>query len=452
MRIRLGKPIALRGIAFAMSGKFSYGHNPLIENITTDSRTAIKGDLYIPIRGNRFNGEDFVKEIIKSGCYTISSVHEEAHIQVKDTSRALLDFATYYNKNLPYILYRIGITGSVGKTTTKEFAKILLSAKYKTHANEGNFNNGIGLPMSILSAPRDSELLIMEMGMNHQGEISQLSECLCPDLAVITNIGTSHIGNLGSRENIARAKLEIECGMADGKVYVPAEEQLLTNAKNKVTLSLTDKSADFYLESIGGRVAIYKQGEKYAEANFAFSEEHLKKCLLFACAIAIDSGIPPALLSDKISIISTDNIRQKMFSIGKYIFYADYYNASPESILSSFDSVKSAKNLVGKSLLLGDVLELGDKSEEIHYGIGQSIPKGLFKSIFLFGNFAEHTARGAVNDGFPMERIHINTDLSRPEITALQINEYCDAGELILMKASRGVKLERVLDFFKERS
>ncbi len=449
MRIKLGAPMSLKEIACAIGGKLLSFCNPTIEYVSTDSREVLTGDFYIPIKGEKFDGEDFVEEVLQKGCYAISSKNENAHIFVKDSAGALLDFASYYNKTLPYILYRIGITGSVGKTTTKEFLKALLSTTYKVHANEGNYNNEIGLPMSILSAPQNSEILLMELGMNHQGEIHRLSNCLRPDMAIITNVGSSHIGNLGSKENIAKAKLEIADGMNEGRIYVLANEELLTDAKNRVTLSLTDSDADFYLRSFGSNIAVYKQGEKYAEAPFAFREEHLKKCLLFACAIAIDLGVDSLLLEEGISQISSVNLRQRIYNLDKYVFVDDSYNASLESIIASYDFVKSMGKSANKSLLLGDVLELGKISEDIHYQIGKSIDRGLFNSVFLFGNFAQHTKRGALDNGFPADRIHINTLLERPDITALQVKKYCTEGEIVLMKASRGIRLERILEHFK---
>lgn len=448
MRIKIQK-IPIQEIAFAMDGIYNGTNNPAIEYITTDSRKAESGDLYIPLKGKRFNGEDYVLELIGKNVFTVSELYSSAQIKVKSTTSSLLNFASYYSQNLPFILYKIGITGSVGKTTTKEFTKILFSTCYKTHANQGNFNNEIGLPISLLSAPIETEALILELGMNHRGEIERLSKCLCPDAAIITNIGSAHIGNLGSREEIANAKKEITEGMTGGKVYIPREEKLLYDLKNKVTVSIDSKDADYYLESLDERISIYKGGTKYTHANFVFKEPHLKKCLIFACALAIDCGIPPDILSKGISSISKYNIRQTIITKGDYLFYTDFYNASPESILASYNSIKNIPIINKKHLLLGDVLELGKMSQDIHYKIGQSIPKDLFDEIFLFGDFAHFTKDGAIESGFSESKIHINSLLSMPELTAMQIKKYCKFGDLILMKASRGIRLERVLDFFE---
>ena len=448
MRIKLGIPMTLNEIANAVGGTASFRGNSLIYHITTDSRIASSGDLFIPIKGKRFDGENYVNDVLKKGCYAISSKTQNADIKTESNDKILLDLASYYCKKLPYILYRIAITGSVGKTTTKEFTKALLSEVFITHFCEGNLNNEIGLPLSILSAPENTQILLMEMGMNHAGEISKMSSCLKPNKAIITNIGSAHIGNLGSRENIAKAKLEIADGMDDGKLFIPAEEELLKNAKNSITVSSTDSRSDYYLESIGRKITLYKMGKKYVEADFAFPEDHLKKCLMFACATAADLGISPSAISEGISRISSDNIRQKLIIADGYHFLDDSYNASYESIIASFDYAKNVKNINSKSLLLGDVLELGDYSKSIHYKIGKNIPCDIFKQVFLFGRFADHTAKGAIDNGFNADMIHKNYSLDRPDITAKQIADYCKPGDLILMKASRAVRLERILEYF----
>ena len=448
MRIKLGIPLTLDQIAGAVHGELISKENIIITHITTDSREAYGDDLFIPIKGRTYNGADYIPDVIKKGCFAISPLPNLGHIFLSDYSSVLLDLASFYIKNLPYILYRIGITGSVGKTTTKEFLKILLSSEYKTHANEGNYNNEIGLPMSILSASRDTQILLMEMGMNHRGEIGRMSKCLKPNIGIITNIGSAHIGNLGSREAIAEAKLEIKEGMTNGKLYIPYEEKLLYNQKNATVISIKSKEADFHLGSDKNEITIYKASAKCFKADFNLTENHHKECLLFATAVAIDIGIPYDKLKFRISQISRENTRQRMILAEKYVFYTDFYNASYESVLSSIEGLKSQNLANPKSLLLGDILELGNMSEQIHLELGRKILREDFDNLFLFGNFAKLTARGAKENGFPEENIHINEHLSHPEISADQIRKYCNPGEIILMKGSRAIRLERILDLF----
>ncbi len=450
MRIKLGIPLPLSNIAEAIKGKKQCYEDPIIEYLSTDSREIFKGDLFIPIKGVNFDGENFVDEAIKKGTLTISKCNPKADIITNKNETLLLDLASFYIKKLPYILYKIGITGSVGKTTTKEFAKNILSGGYRVQASEANLNNQIGMPLSILSAPKDTQVLLMEMGMNHSGEIGALSKCLCPDLAVITNIGSSHIGNLGSKEGIAKAKLEILEGMQDGILYVPEEEDLLKNLRHSAKISLKKPTAEFYLKENAGRVAIYKNGIKQLEADFAFCEEHHLKCLLFASAIAIDTGLQIDLISKGISSISNDSIRQKDIFVKNYHIIDDSYNASLESVIASINSLKKRFPNKRKSLLLGDVLELGKFSQEYHRKIGEAISPDSIYNLFLLGRYANEIACGAIEKGFSADRIHINHHIDRPDITARQIEEYCQRDEVILFKASRAIRLERVIEILKE--
>ncbi len=451
MRANLGIPMTLKTIANATNGVAISDRDTLIKSITTDSRVVEGGDLFIGIKGVNFDGSDYAFEAKKSGAYVLSSSIKHSDIFHTDTGCALLSLARYYSKTLPYLLYRIGITGSVGKTTTKEFLKILLSESYVTHASSGNFNNLIGLPMSVLSASENTRIMIMEMGMNHAGEISRLSSCLCPDIALITNIGTSHIGNLGSRESIAKAKLEITDGMDGGVLLIPDDEPLLKHEKNKKRFSFTDKYSDYFMESESdGGVSIYKNGKLYAESVFRVTGEHHKKCLLAAASAAIESGLSGDDLALGISQISDDNTRQNVFHREKYCFYTDFYNASRESVSAFIRNAQSMDFKGKKSLLLGDILELGHMSDEIHFEIGKSISPLVFSNLFVFGKNILQVRRGAIENGFPENRIFVNTDVDNFALSAMQIREVCENGDVIFMKASRGLRLERILNCFKE--
>lgn len=449
MRIKLGIPLTPKEIITATNGQGDIGDNRPIRYISTDSREVCNGDLFIALHGEKFDGENFASDAIENGALVLSKSSGKRRIMVSNTNDALLSIAAFYEKKLPYLLYKIAVTGSVGKTTTKDFLEILLSQKYKVHKSQGNLNNEIGLPLSILSAPKDSELLLMEMGMNHSGEIARLSKCLSPHIGLITNIGTSHIGNLGSREKIAEAKLEIKEGMTEGRLIIPYDEALLRSEREALTFSCSDIKADFYLESEeDSRVSLFYQGKLFCRANFALQEEHFKKCLVSAVAVSIFLGVPKADLISKISSISRDNLRQRLFYIKPFYFYDDSYNASYESILACFDTAKTINCAKVKSLVLGDILELGDKKEDISRRIGENISPVLFKRLYLFGENAPLVYNATVTSGFPKENIYINTDLSNPLVTAEQIKRYCKDGELIILKGSRGVRLERIMSFF----
>lgn len=452
MRIKLGIPLSLGEIAVATGGRLLTQKDKLINFISTDTRELMYGDLFIAVQGVKFDGENFVKEAKEKGAFALSSSPENADILHEKSSSALLSLAEYYSKTLPFILYNIGITGSVGKSTTKEFLKIILSQKFNTHASSGNYNNEIGMPMSMLSAPKESQILLMEMGMNHPGEIGRLSKCLHPNFGLITNIGTAHIGNLGSRENIASAKLEICDGMEDGVLFVPYDEPLLQGVKNRITFSHNNPCADFSLTNESGPgLTVLIKGKKCFNVDFAPLGEHHRKCLISALAIAITSGLSEEEIRKGVCLISNDNTRQKLIFRENYTFYTDFYNSSYESVSAL---IRTASELVkgkNKSIVLGDILELGNMSREIHFNVGKMLNPDDFNFLFLFGKEVELTGLSAIENGFPKERIFYNNDLSSPQKTAEQIRTNCSLGETIFMKASRGIKLERILECFEKR-
>ncbi len=449
MRIKLGRPLKIEEIARLSSGMLCKSASATVGAISTDSRELCTGDLYVAIQGQRYNGEDFVQNASSLGAYTLSANKNKADIFHPDTILALQNLAREYKKTLPYLLYNIGITGSVGKTTTKEFLSLLLSLEYATHKSDGNYNNEIGLPLSILSAKNDTNILLMEMGMNHPGEIGRLSKCLEPSIATITNIGTAHIGNLGSRENIAKAKMEITEGMDGGIIIVPHNEDLLDKLQNKRTFSISDPSADYYLERRDDNyVSIYKRGELLCSSCFALSGDHNAKCLIAAVSTAAEAGVDVKLISKGIALISDDNTRQSVVLAKKYIFYSDCYNASLESMISSISSFVTHTERGKRSLLLGDILELGEHRTNIHKTVGKAISRNQINLLFLFGKYSFEIGEGAMENGFPSDRIFIVDDESSPCDIAKLIKKHCLPGEHILMKASRGIRLERILDYF----
>ena len=450
MRIKLGKSMKLKEIALATGGSLNSERNDIIEYITTDSREVQKGDLYVAVNGERYDGNTFIYDAAQKGGLILSSESDLSDIYVSDTVKGLLSLSSFYIKRLENLKYKIGITGSVGKTTTKEFLKTILCEMYHVHANKGNLNNCIGMPLSVLSCPPEAEIIIMEMGMNHPGEISRLSKCLCPDIAVITNIGTSHIGYLKSRSAIAKAKLEITDGMSGGAVIVPLEEPLLRKASRLRTYSTKNASADFYLHhSKDGTVSIYHNGFLLGSSSFQFEEKHLIKCLAAAVGAGLCTGINPVCLHDGISNISDENVRQKNVSIKNINFYTDYYNASFESVTACIEYIRSLRGYSRKSLILGDILELGEHSDAIHRKIGRLINCRDFYNIFLFGNNAKYIGNEAISRGFPAEHVFCNCLIESPEITALQVIKNSIPGELLLVKASRGMKMEKVMEQIK---
>ncbi len=446
MRIKLGYKMTLSEISSVLNSTCPCEKS--IGYITTDSREVKSGDLFVALRGENYNGEDYVEEAIAKGAIALCTRKRKGAIVVHNTTDALLDLAAYYKKGLKRLKYSVAITGSVGKTTTKEFLKQISSVKYKTHATIGNMNNHIGMPLSVLSAPMDTEAIILEMGMNNLGEISKMSGCIKPDIAIITNIGTSHIGNLGSRKNIAKAKLEITEGQADGSLIVPYGEDLLKGAKAK-RFSTSDISADYYLQSKDkDNISLYENGRCAFTSNFSFTDQHLLTCLAAAIAAAREMRLTEAETVNGILLISKDNIRQKIIRAKNIYFLEDCYNSSIESVKADIDVMNGLVGYSAKSLLLGDILELGEHSEKIHEEIGRMISQSDFKNLYLYGNHARYIMSGAVDAGFPESRIfgNFSDDIS---ISARQLIDNTSENEIILLKASRKMRLERIIEIVK---
>ena len=446
MRIKLDTNISVESIIKATKGISDLDGKISFSNITTDSRECCPGDLFIAIDGENDSGENYIDNVTRIGAFALSKKSSNGCICVPDTVEAMLQIASDYIKTLPFILYIIGITGSVGKTTTKEFAKIILSERFIVHSNPSSYNNALGLSLSLLSAPKNSQILLMELGMNHSGEIGRLAKYLHPDMAIITNIGRAHIGNLGSREAIANAKLEILSGINGGTVFVPYDEKLLCEIKEKTTFSTAEPLSDFLLSYENNNVSLFYKGSRICTSEFATIEKSNIECLAPAASVAYYLGLTDKEIQNGISKISTENTRQRAFFKQKRYFLLDLYNASPESVIACIKNASELVQYQSKSLVLGDMLELGSFCEQIHYEIGQLIAQYNFNNLFLFGNKIANIAQGAIDFGLDPGKIFINQDLSDPKRTAIDILTNCPENELIIMKASRRIKLERILE------
>ena len=453
MRIKLDCKVTLNEIANAISADFSEIGERVITHIVTDSRLAKGGDLFFALRGERFNGEQFVEEAIKRGAFAVSTKVGNGILSVESAENALLGAAALYKSKLPMLKATVAITGSVGKTTTKEFLKSILSIKYQTHATHENENNGIGVPYTILSAPRETEMLICEMGMNHAGEISSLSKCVKPDIGIITNIGSAHIGNLGSRENIARAKLEILDGMMGGALIVPLEERLTNEVYGRKTVSLSSKEANAFItvkeETERGTLFDYSSDFHTIRNIFIrIPGPHVPACLVNAIYAAEMLGVDSHDIFAEISLISDKNIRQNFINAGNFTICDDTYSSSPEALRAAIAMTKAVSK-GNFSLLLGDMLELGKESARLHEEAGAYSAKCGAHRIYLIGDFAGNIADGAIRAGMDKELIFINSDKENPELTAKQILDHHAAGEIILFKASHALHLDRVIRIIK---
>ena len=443
MRIKTDTALTLSHLARILDIKIDRDEE--INAVTTDSRLCENGDLFIALKGGRYDGSIFTDEAKKKNAFVLSE-RADADLKVESSEEALLKIASSYKKAIEP-RYRIAITGSVGKTTTKDFIHTILSLKLKSHKTKENSNNIIGLSYTMLSAPRDTEALICEIGMNHTGEIDMLSRALEPNIAVITNIGSAHIGNLGSKECIAKAKLEIENGMTVGKTVIFKSEPLLAKAKNPYFISDREDFGDMFYridERRADGTALFIK-TKRIEGTFKTSLSSLHTVNSLLCAIAVSDiiGFTEDEIRSALKRITEDQLRQRVIKKNGYKFYDDSYNSSPEAVIANLKMLSESKENI--SALLGDMLELGERSEELHRFIGKECARYGIKKLYAFGRYAKFIADGAMAEGMRKDSIFINESVSRPQITAEEIKSSYN-GETILVKASHSLHAERIIE------
>ncbi len=424
---------------------------------STDSRKIAGGELFFALSGEKFDAHKFVPEVISAGalCAVVSKPQAEGipHILVRDTRASLGAFAKNY-----YSLFdslTVGVTGSVGKTTTKEFIAAVLAEKYETAKTQGNFNNEIGLPMTLLAFEAPKKALVAEMGMSARGEISRLTRIALPDIAVITNVGSSHLENLGTRENIALAKLEIAEGLSEGGLLiVNGDEPLLKQAKNafKNTLfvSLLDKSCDYYAYNIkeeqGFTSFTYNSPKSAGEnAKIPTAGRHNVYNALLAIAVGEAAGLTAQEIRTGLTAFTGAAMRAEATKRGEVTVIEDCYNASPESMRASIDVLSGGTYGAGRKIaFLGEMRELGRDSAAMHFGVGEYVAKKGIDILFTFGENALEIARGAESAGMSAEKIFRITDTENDCAAAEKLKEIMKKDDIILFKASRALKLERI--------
>ena len=452
MRIELSIPQDFLDILSWVGGIF-YGdiNRRLVNGICTDSRECKPGDLFFALEGKKLDGNKFIPDAIIRGAIPVGRGVGRYGIRVDSGEEALLSCASFYKNTLPRLLHTAAVTGSVGKTTTKEFIKCLSSAKYKTHATSGNYNNGIGSAITVLSAPSDTELLILEFGMNHSGEIGRLSSAFAPDSAVITKLGSAHIGHLGSRENIAKAKLEIKDGLRGG-LLLPFEEELLSTDYRYVKhFSSKSPLADVaVIKNAFDQLELYIYGGLYSIFDFRNKADHILECLSAAIITALEIGINPEEIMNGVRDINDDSFRHQILrSTSGYTILDDSYNASYESIKAALDMMRGITGVKRKNALVGDILELGDMSYAIHYSVGRLASSYRLHYLFLLGEYAEAVFDGAAGNGFDKDRIFILNDLPSYSRISEFIKSKMGDDDIILVKGSHAMNLGRISELMR---
>lgn len=431
------------GSASALEGKFS--------SICTDTRKITPGCLFFALKGDNFDGNNFASQAVKEGALCAVVDRDcglgDRQITVDDTRRALLSAAGYY-KSL-FDIKTVGVTGSVGKTSTKEMIYTVLSSEYDTLKNEGNLNNEIGVPLTLFNLEKSHRAAVIEMGMNHFGEISRITQAVKPDLAVISNIGVSHIENLGSREGILKAKLEILEGMkSEAPVILNGDDDMLVTAdagSHPVILYGIENSAcAFKAQEITSTdvetafTCCFKGGA--VKACLPFTGRHNIYNALAAAAAGAQFGISPEKSLEALKSYKTTGMRQRIVKKFGMTFIEDCYNASPDSQAAAM-SVLGSMNCGRKIAVTGDMLELGSYSETAHKAVGEYAALNKTDILFTLGKNSVYTAEKAKELGVSVVK-HFD---DKEELTA-SLAETVRQNDAILFKASRGMKLEDVIN------
>lgn len=437
--------------------------NIAIEGVITDSRTISQGCLFVPLVGERFDGHKFAQECLQAGASAVlwekgKGTPPGPSILVDNTLEALQQLAKAYLAHSEAKV--IGITGSNGKTTTKDLVYSLLSTTYKVHKTQGNYNNHIGLPLTILSMPEDTDIIVLEMGMSGRHEIELLSSLANPETAVITNIGESHLLQLGSRLEIARAKLEILSGMKDGGLLIyPGNEPLVTEVLSESTTvkPIHLRTSTF---GIGGDNDDYPSGIMYADGKTFFTshvsgnttlelpllgEHNVINCLA-ALTVARHYGVSIHNIVEGLRHLELTGMRIEVIHAENGItILNDAYNASPTSMKAAISVLESMKGGRKKIAVLGDMLELGDAEEEYHREVGAYLSSNQIDYLFTYGKLGRYIADGAQNE---LDADHIFAYYDKSELIA-QLESMLYPKDIVLIKGSRGMKLEEVVDAIK---
>ena len=419
---------------------------------TNDSRQVQPGQLFVALQGAR-DGHAYIPDALSAGAAAVLCSRCDGDypaVVTPDLRKALGDIAR--QERLRLGLKVVGVTGSVGKSTTKEMIAGILSAKYRTGKTPVNHNNDIGMPMAILALPEDAEVAVLEMGMNHFGEMAYLTSIAQPDIAVITNIGTMHIEHLGSREGILHAKLEILQGLRPGgRLVYNGDEMLLWNLRGTGTVA----PVYFGLENGACQVTGSQVRESEGRIDFTVTAEgerfpvflpvegrHFAYDALAAAAVARLLEVPVEEIQRGLSQFHSMEGRQEIYEAGGYTIIQDCYNAGPESMAASLAVL--GKRRGRRIAVLGDMLELGVCTQAEHYRVGR-LAAGKCDLLLALGKNAARVVNGAVTGGMEPER---TLACSSMEELVSVLRSWAKPGDTLLFKGSRGMKMERALDLF----
>ena len=457
----------IKDIIKVTNGKLIKGEeNAEIKEFCKDTRIIKKGDTYIGIKGENFDGNTLWQKAFEAGAETVivegidfskeklEQYQNKNIIEVKDTIQALADIATYKRTSCKKDFQVVGVTGSVGKTSTKDIIANVVAQKYSTLKTQGNNNNNIGLPFTIFKL-ENQEAAVIEMGMNHFGEISKLTKIAKPTISVITNIGTSHIGNLGSRENILKAKLEILEGM-DKKILVINNDNdllhkyYLENVENKDIEIHTygiENDSDVMAENIilnenDSEFICNIKGEKF-KIKVPVGGIHFVYNAICAATVGTLLGLNQEQIKNGIETFELTKKRMDITELKNGVtIINDSYNASFESMQASLKYLNGL-NSKRKIAVLGDMFELGEFSEELHKKVGKEVVKNKIDILICCGKNAKYIVENAEKEGMKKQNIYYFE--TREQVEEL-VKKIWQSGDSILFKASNGMKFFNIVE------
>lgn len=427
--------------------------------VCIDSRQVEKDYVFIATKGERVDGHSFIEQVAEKGALAaiVEDVPEKLTIpciQVKSSFQALKDIAAYYRQQLDIKV--VGITGSVGKTSTKEFVATVLSQHYRVLKTEGNFNNEVGLPLTVLKIKDDTEIAVLEMGISEFGEMSRLSAIANPDVCVITNIGTCHLENLGDRDGVFRAKTECFANIKqDGYVILNGNDDKLINVKEvmgRAPVLFGDKAVSQVFTTsvksrglLGSDITICDNIDGSGieiSAHVPLPGEHMVANAMAATAVAHIFGLSVEEIAKGIEAVKATQGRSNIIETDKYVLIDDCYNANPVSVKAAVDLLGNANGR--KVAILGDMFELGTDECSLHESVGKYAASRATEVIICVGELSKHMYKGAMSELMceAQEIVHFDT----LEEALNRIPAILQEGDTILIKASHGMHFEKLVN------
>lgn len=448
--------LSIEEIVNAVSGEWM-GNLPLetiITNVEFDTRKVVEGTLFVPLKGAR-DGHDFIENAFENGAAITFSNRElekeVPYIKVADPLKAFQELAIYYlNKVKPKV---VGITGSNGKTTTKDMTAAVLSTTYKTYKTQGNYNNEIGLPYTIMNMSDDTEVIVLEMGMDRKGDIELLSTIGEPDVAAITLIGESHIEHLGSRKGIAEAKMEIVSGLkATGTLIVPSDEPLIDSLLKPVTqktirFGLNDKAdmtADI-LEELKNQTTFKTNLDSETIFSIPVLGKYNVSNALIAILVGKELGVSIEKIQEGLADFDlTKNRTEWLETPQGMAILSDVYNANPTAMNLVLDSFSKIVTPGKKVVVLGDMLELGEGSKAMHESVAAHLDPEAIAEVYLYGEEMAALLE-KIKAHFSQEQLHYFKKDEKDQLIQ-ELKQNLHTSDTVFLKASNGMGLKEVVD------